>query len=106
MTMTRASAPRLCQVRERRPSRTRVLFPSAAFTTISPQETGRATVIFTSLRQLGSAVGVAAVTTALVTASGHTPQQAGLRGHHVAFATAAVIALMAAAAAATRRPHA
>jgi EmrB/QacA subfamily drug resistance transporter len=73
---------------------------SAAFTRISPRETGRATAIFASLRQLGSAVGVAAVTTALVTASGRSPQQGALRGYHVAFAAAAVIALLAAAAAA------
>jgi hypothetical protein len=74
---------------------------STAFTRISPRETGRATAIFTSLRQFGSAVGVAAVTTALVTASGQSPHQGALHGYHVAFAAAAVIALLAATTAAT-----
>jgi EmrB/QacA subfamily drug resistance transporter len=74
---------------------------SAAFTRISPRETGGATAIFTSLRQFGSAVGVAAVTTALVTAAGQSPHVGALHGYHVAFAAAAVIALLAAATAAT-----
>jgi EmrB/QacA subfamily drug resistance transporter len=74
---------------------------ACAFARITPRETGRATALFTSLRQLGSAVGIAAVTTALVTASGQPPHPVALHGYHMAFAAAAVIALLAAAAAAT-----
>ena len=76
---------------------------AAAFTQIPPPETGHASAIFTSLRYLGSAAGVAAVATTLTAATGPHSQQTSLHGHHVAFTTAAIIALLAAAVATTVR---
>jgi EmrB/QacA subfamily drug resistance transporter len=73
---------------------------AAAFATITPAATGRASTLFNASRQLGSAVGVATLTTVIATVgatheiTGHpTPQ---LSAYHWAFATAAVIALLAA----------
>jgi MFS family permease len=69
---------------------------AAAFATISPEATGRASTLFNVFRQLGSAIGVAAFTTVIVamgavrTAAGRaTP---GLAAYHTAFALAAGVA--------------
>lgn len=77
---------------------------TAAFATISPTSMGRASSLFNALRQLGSAVGVAALTTVLVAVtrtSGPVGDVArpNLSGYHVAFASAAALALFAAVAA-------
>ena len=79
-----------------------VFVPSqaAAFATISPQATGRASTMFSVARQLGSATGVAVLTTAVVTV-GATTSRAGhtvpnLTAYHVAFLVAAAIAVAAA----------
>jgi EmrB/QacA subfamily drug resistance transporter len=66
---------------------------TAAFATISPEATGRASTLFNVVRQLGSAAGVAALTTAVV-AVGATQVVAGhavpdLTAYHVAFLVAA-----------------
>ncbi|HUZ22363.1 MAG TPA: MDR family MFS transporter [Streptosporangiaceae bacterium] len=69
---------------------------AAAFATISPEATGRASTIFNVFRQLGSAVGVAVFTTAIV-AVGATKVMGGrvapdLAAYHVAFLVAAGLA--------------
>ena len=70
---------------------------AAAFATITPAATGRASTMFNAVRQLGGAVGVALLTTAIVLVgpvhlvAGHAV--ANLTAYHVAFLAAAVIAL-------------
>ncbi|MGI9005502.1 MAG: MDR family MFS transporter [Streptosporangiaceae bacterium] len=70
---------------------------AAAFATITPGETGRASTMFNTVRQLGGAVGVALLTTAIVAVGpvrvvgGH--QVANLTAYRVAFGVAAAIAL-------------
>jgi EmrB/QacA subfamily drug resistance transporter len=78
---------------------------AAAFATISPEATGRASTMFNVGRQLGSALGVAVLTTAVVavgatrTVAGHvTPD---LTAYHVAFLVAAGVAAVAAVVALT-----
>ncbi len=78
---------------------------AAAFATISPEATGRASTMFNVIRQLGGAVGVAVLTTAIV-AVGATRIAAGqvvpnLAAYHVAFAVAAGVAVVGAAVALT-----
>jgi EmrB/QacA subfamily drug resistance transporter len=70
---------------------------AAAFATVSPEATGRASTLFNVIRQLGSAVGVAVFTTAIV-AVGATKLVAGhirpnLAAYHVAFLVAAGLAV-------------
>ncbi len=70
---------------------------AAAFATISPEATGRASTMFNVIRQLGSAAGVALFTTAIV-AVGATKIVAGrptpnLAAYHVAFLIAAAVAV-------------
>ena len=79
-------------------SRNKVFVPAqaAAFATISPEATGRASTLFNVVRQLGSAIGVAIFTTAIV-AVGATQTVAGrvtpnLAAYHVAFLAAAALA--------------
>jgi EmrB/QacA subfamily drug resistance transporter len=80
---------------------------AAAFATISLPDTGSASSIFNSGRQLGSALGVAVLATVLAAVGtttqvdGHTV--ANLAAYHAAFLTAAGIALIAAAIALTIR---
>ncbi len=76
-----------------------VFVPSqaAAFATVSLQATGRASTMFSVARQLGSAIGVAVLTTAVVTV-GATTSRAGhqvpnLTAYHVAFLVAAGMAV-------------
>jgi EmrB/QacA subfamily drug resistance transporter len=79
-----------------------VFVPSqaAAFATISPASTGRASTMFNTARQVGGALGVALLTT-VISAVGisHTVGRhivvPNLAAFHWAFATAAVIALVA-----------
>jgi MFS family permease len=86
-----------------------VFVPSqaAAFATISRASTGRAATLFNANRQLGSAVGVAVLSTILATvglvhhtAAGVAPN---LRAYHLAFAAASVIAVIGASIALTIR---
>jgi sugar phosphate permease len=72
---------------------------AAAFARISPADTGRASTLFNTGRQVGSAVGVAILSTVLI-GIGATHSVGGvvhpdLRAYHLAFATAAVFALAA-----------
>jgi EmrB/QacA subfamily drug resistance transporter len=77
-----------------------VFVPSqtAAFATISSEATGRASTLFNTVRQLGGAVGVAVLTTAIVLVGptrlvgGHPV--ANLAAYQVAFLVAAVICLL------------
>jgi EmrB/QacA subfamily drug resistance transporter len=68
-----------------------------SFATISPAETGKGSTMFNALRQLGGAVGVALLTTAVVIigpvhlVAGHPA--ANLEAYRVAFLVAAVIVL-------------
>jgi EmrB/QacA subfamily drug resistance transporter len=79
-----------------------VFVPSqaAAFATISPAATGRASTLFNTARQVGSAVGVAILTTVIATVGvthhvdGHTAPN--LAAFHWAFGVAALTALAAA----------
>jgi EmrB/QacA subfamily drug resistance transporter len=78
---------------------------AAAFAAISPEATGRASTMFNVIRQLGSAIGVAVFTTAIV-AVGATKIVAGrvapdLTAYHVAFGVAAGVAVAGAAVALT-----
>lgn len=78
---------------------------AAAFARISPAETAPASTLFNAQRQLGSAVGVAVLSTMLA-AVGVTHEVAGrtasnLTSYHVAFLTASGLALLGAVAALT-----
>jgi EmrB/QacA subfamily drug resistance transporter len=84
-------------------SMAQVFTPSqaAAFATISPDSTGQASTLFNAARQMGSALGVAVLST-VIAAVGVTRVQSGhlvpnLTAYHVAFLTAAAVALVAAA---------
>ncbi|HUB37990.1 MAG TPA: MDR family MFS transporter [Streptosporangiaceae bacterium] len=72
---------------------------AAAFATISPAATGRASTLFNAVRQFGGAVGVAVLTTAIVLVGpvhlvdGHAA--ANLTAYRVAFLVAAAVALLA-----------
>jgi EmrB/QacA subfamily drug resistance transporter len=74
---------------------------AAAFATITPEATGRASTMFNTVRQLGGAIGVAVLTTAIVAVGplhivgGHPA--ANLTAYRVAFLVAAAVALMATA---------
>jgi EmrB/QacA subfamily drug resistance transporter len=72
---------------------------AASFAQISPADTGRASTLFNTGRQIGSAVGVAILSTVLI-GVGATHSVAGivhpdLRAYHLAFAAAAAFALAA-----------
>ncbi len=78
---------------------------AAAFATISPEATGRASTMFNVGRQLGSATGVAVFTTVIV-AVGATKVVAGqvtpnLAAYHAAFLVASALALVGAVVALT-----
>jgi EmrB/QacA subfamily drug resistance transporter len=78
---------------------------AAAFATISPEATGRASTLFNIVRQIGSAIGVAVLTTVIV-AVGATTTAAGritadLTAYHVAFLVAAGVAAVGAVVALT-----
>lgn len=74
---------------------------AVAFATIEPAATGRASTMFNTVRQLGGAIGVAALTTAVVLAGNGSPS--GVVGsvapYRAAFILAAVLALLAIASA-------
>jgi EmrB/QacA subfamily drug resistance transporter len=78
---------------------------AAAFATISREATGRASTMFNVFRYLGSAIGVAAFTTAIVAVgpvhvvAGHP--EPNLAAYHVAFLIAAALALVTALVAVT-----
>ena len=78
---------------------------AAAFATISPEATGRASTMFNVIRQLGSAVGVAVLTTVIVAASTAATAAgrpaADLAAYHAAFLVAAALAAVGAAVALT-----
>ncbi len=71
---------------------------AAAFAAITPEATGRASTMFNAVRQLGGAIGVAVLTTAIVAVGpvrivgGHTV--ANLTAYRVAFLVAAAVALI------------
>jgi EmrB/QacA subfamily drug resistance transporter len=77
-----------------------VFVPSqaAGFATISPADTGRASTMFNAIRQLGSAVGVALLSTVIAAVGpvrvvdGHVSPH--LAAYHVAFLVAAAVALL------------
>lgn len=75
---------------------------AAAFARISPADMGRGSTLFNALRQLGGAVGVAALTSVL-TATGvgetlaHGSGTGDLHPYHAAFLVAGIIAVAAAA---------
>src|SRR5215472_4251365 len=76
---------------------------AAAFATITPADTGAASTLFNTGRQVGMAVGVAILST-VASAVGLTEQAAGraaphLAAYHAGLAAASVIALIAASAA-------
>jgi EmrB/QacA subfamily drug resistance transporter len=72
---------------------------AAAFAMISPQSMGRASTFFNTMRQVGSATGVAILSTVLIGAG--TAQASGgtstpdITAYHLAFLAAAVFALVA-----------
>lgn len=71
---------------------------AAAFATITPEATGRASTLFNTVRQLGGAIGVAVLTTAIVAVGpvhivgGHPV--ANLTAYRIAFGVAAAAALI------------
>jgi MFS family permease len=70
---------------------------AAAFATISPAATGRASTMFNAMRQLGGAIGVAVLTSVIVLndpvhrVGGH--EVANLTAYRIAFLTAAAVSL-------------
>ncbi len=78
---------------------------AAAFATISPAATGKASTMFNAARQVGGAIGVALLTTAIVLigptriVAGH--QVANLTAYKITFLVAAVFCLAAIASALT-----
>jgi MFS family permease len=74
---------------------------AAAFATISPAATGRASTMFNAMRQLGGAIGVAVLTSVIVlngpvhVVDGH--EVANLTAYRIAFLAAAAISLCAVA---------
>jgi EmrB/QacA subfamily drug resistance transporter len=70
---------------------------AVSFATISPAETGKGSTMFNAMRQLGGAIGVALLTTAVVivgpthVVAGH--EAANLNAYRAAFIVAALIAL-------------
>jgi len=96
---------------------------AATYTTISRADTGRATAIYSTQRQVAAALGVAVLATVLATATTHfltgatgvaATEAARLSAYHVVFAVAALIAFIGAIvallvrdedAAATMRPR-
>src|SRR6202167_1796568 len=73
---------------------------AAAFAKISPESMGRASTFFNTMRQVGSAIGVAVLSTVLISV-GTTHSQGSsvapdISGYRVAFLTAAIFALAAA----------
>jgi EmrB/QacA subfamily drug resistance transporter len=80
---------------------------AAAFATISPAATGRASTMFNAFRQLGGAIGVALLTTVIV-AAGSTHRVAGhevpnLAAYRITFLVAAAVCLAGVASALTIR---
>jgi EmrB/QacA subfamily drug resistance transporter len=80
---------------------------AAAFATISPAATGRASTTFNALRQLGGAIGVALLTTVIVLV-GSTHRVAGhevanLAAYRITFLVAAAVCLVGVASALTIR---
>jgi EmrB/QacA subfamily drug resistance transporter len=84
-----------------------VFVPSqaAGFATISPADTARASTLFNALRQLGSAVGVALLTTVVAEVGPvkivHGQAIPDLAAYHAAFVAAAAVAILAAVCALT-----
>lgn len=74
---------------------------AASFAKISPADTGRASTFFNTMRQVGSAVGVAILSTVLIgigsTHAAGGGVQPNMRAYHLAFGTAAIFAIAAAA---------
>jgi MFS family permease len=70
---------------------------AVSFATISPSDTGRASTLYNALRQLGGAIGVAVLTTAVVIMGplhqigGHLV--ANFAAYRIAFLVAAVLCL-------------
>jgi predicted MFS family arabinose efflux permease len=77
---------------------------AATYANITPEDTGRATAIFSTQRQVAAALGVGILTTVLIETAnglaslggGATDTQAALRGFHAAFLVGAVIVFCAA----------
>jgi MFS family permease len=72
---------------------------AASFAMISPASTGRASTLFNTMRQVGSATGVAILSTVLIGVASATGSHSGgtaapptMRAYHLAFLTAAVFA--------------
>jgi EmrB/QacA subfamily drug resistance transporter len=74
-----------------------VSLQAAAFATISPESTGRASMLFNANRQLGGAIGVAVLGTVIATVGAlhevDGRSEADLTAYHAAFLTASAIAL-------------
>jgi EmrB/QacA subfamily drug resistance transporter len=75
---------------------------AASFAMITPESMGRASTFFNTMRQLGSATGVAILSTVLIgvgstqAAGGTTASAPDMTAYHLAFFTAALFALVAA----------
>lgn len=65
---------------------------AASFATISPAATGRASTLFNAVRQLGGAVGVALLTTAIVLVGPTTAAHGHLAPHFLAYRVAFLVA--------------
>jgi EmrB/QacA subfamily drug resistance transporter len=72
---------------------------AASFAMITPESMGRASTFFNTMRQVGSAVGVALLSTVLIGATtsrtGSASAQPDMHAYHLAFLTAAIFALVA-----------
>jgi EmrB/QacA subfamily drug resistance transporter len=73
---------------------------AAAFATIKPQDTGMASSIFNTNRQVASSIGVAILATVLTDRTAHhvatssSPEQGALLGFHDAFLASAIMAIV------------
>lgn len=65
---------------------------AASFATISPAATGRASTLFNAVRQLGGAVGVALLTTAIVVVKPFDRSGGHLVAHFIAYKVAFIVA--------------
>ena len=70
---------------------------AATYANITPADTGRASAIYSTVRQVSAAFGVATLTTVLLTRGGNAHSATGaLRGFHAAFFAASILVMCAA----------
>jgi MFS family permease len=69
---------------------------AATYANITPVDTGRASAIYSTQRQVAAALGVATLGTVLISNTSGPTAQGALNGYHVAFLTGTVLVAVAA----------